>query len=462
MDENTDAPTIDPPPAPDPEAFARLVEENDTEAALACLDAEDSAETARLLDRLSDDQRERFLTALDPATGARVLDALPHPQAISAIEQVRPETAAGILAQLPSDRSADILLALDDEDAAAILERLAPIDAAGLRRLVAYDDDVAGGLMVTEFLAFRADRTVAALLADLDANRDRYHDFDIQYMYVVDSSNRLVGVLRLRDLLLADRHQRLADLMIADPISVPDAEPLEDLRAIFQRRAFIGLPVVDDAGRLVGVVKRGAIELATNEEAVDAYRQSQGIVGGEELRSMPLLLRSRRRLAWLSVNIGLNVLAASIIAMHQDTLEQVIALAVFLPIISDMSGCSGSQAVAVTMRELTLGILRPHEIARVLLKEVSVGIINGLALGALIGVVAWLWKGNPYLGLVVGSALMLNTVVAVAIGGCVPLALKSLKLDPALASGPILTTVTDMCGFFLVLTFAASAMAYLA
>ena len=171
---------------------------------------------------------------------------------------------------------------------------------------------------------------------------------------------------------------------------------------------------------------------------------------------MPLAVRARRRLAWLSVNIFLNVIAASVIAVYQETLAQVIALAVFLPIISDMSGCSGNQAVAVSMRELSLGLVRPSELMRVWLKEVSVGLINGLALGLLIAAVAFLWKGNPFLGLVVGTAMMVNTVVAVSLGGTLPLFMRRLGMDPALASGPILTTVTDMCGFFLVLSMAAA------
>ena len=198
------------------------------------------------------------------------------------------------------------------------------------------------------------------------------------------------------------------------------------------------------------------------EEADEVYRQSQGIVGGEELRSMSLGLRSRRRLAWLSVNIVLNVIAASVIAFHQETLEAVIALAVFLPIISDMSGCSGNQAVAVSMRELTLGVTRPRDLLHVLWKETAVGIVNGIALGLLIGIVAYIWKGNVWLGGVVGVALMANTVVAVCIGGSVPLILKGFRLDPALASGPILTTITDMCGFLLVLTLASALMSHLA
>ena len=185
------------------------------------------------------------------------------------------------------------------------------------------------------------------------------------------------------------------------------------------------------------------------------------IVGGEEFRTMPTLVRSKRRLAWLSVNIFLNVIAASVIAQFQDVLSAVIILAVFLPIISDMSGCSGNQAVAVSMRELSLGIIRPQDFYYVWRKEAAVGLINGLVLGLLIALVAWIWQGNGWLGLVVGFALSLNTLIAVSIGGTVPVILKSFKVDPAVASGPILTTITDMCGFFLLLGSASLMLPYL-
>jgi magnesium transporter len=186
-----------------------------------------------------------------------------------------------------------------------------------------------------------------------------------------------------------------------------------------------------------------------------------GLVGEEELRTMPLTGRSVRRLSWLSLNIVLNVIAASVIAIYQDTLSAVVALAVFLPIISDMSGCSGSQAVAVSIRELTLGLIRPYEFMRVVFKEGAVGILNGFVLGLLLAVLAYLWKQNLFLSLVVGTALALNTIVAVLVGGLIPLILKRLKFDPALASGPLLTTVTDMCGFFFVLSFATLALSRL-
>jgi magnesium transporter len=203
-------------------------------------------------------------------------------------------------------------------------------------------------------------------------------------------------------------------------------------------------------------VRREDVAEALAERAENDRRKMHGIVGGDEIRSLPLLVRSRRRLSWLSVNVLLNIVAASVIAAYEQTLAAVIALAVFLPMVSDMSGCSGNQAVAVSIREMALGITKPFELLRVWLQEVKVGLINGVVLGTLLAAVSTLWKGNPWLGLVLGSALALNTVIAVSLGGTIPLLLKRMKFDPAVASGPVLTTLTDICGFFLVLSFATA------
>jgi magnesium transporter len=243
--------------------------------------------------------------------------------------------------------------------------------------------------------------------------------------------------------------------MVKEPLSVNVHTELRELRDFFRQYSFLGVPVVDDTGNLVGVLRSSSVREAANKRNNQMFLKFAGIVGGEEFRSMSLFKRSSRRLSWLSINIILNIIAASVIALYQDTLEKAIVLAVFLPIISDMSGCSGNQAVAVSIRELTLGLVRPREFFRVLSKESAIGVVNGIVLGLLLGGAALLWKGNPYLGLVVGASLAANTMVAVSFGGLVPLILRGLRADPALASGPLLTTITDMCGFFFVLSFAS-------
>ena len=420
------------------------------------LDELPPSETARLLSRVDEPTQARLLQLLGSEEAADLIDELSDAQAVDIIEDLSPDQAAAIIDKLPSDQQADILGDLDDERAQAILQKMDPREARDARGLLEYDENTAGGLMITEFLAYEDTLLVSDLLEDLRTHGARYSDYDVQYAYLTSVDRRLTGVLRLRDLLLSSPDRPVRSLMIGEPLHVRADTPLEALMDFFREHHFLGVPVVDGDQRLLGVLRRLAVEEAEGDLATAQFLKVSGHIGDEELRAMPMRRRALRRLAWLSVNIGLNIVAASVIALYQDTLQAAIVLAVFLPIISDMSGCSGNQAVAVSIRELTLGLVGPYEFWRVVAKEMPVGLMNGFALGAILAVVAFLWKGNPYLGVVVGAAMMLNTVVAVVLGGLIPLALKAVKADPALASGPILTTVTDMCGFFLVLSFASA------
>ncbi len=436
------------------EELQRILDDKDPSRVEAFLEKTQPGEMARVISRLSEEDQAAVLHIVDTEHAADVVELIPEAQASRVIEQLDPREAAEILTELPSNEQADLIAQIGEEGAQAILAEFEPAEATAALELSRYPADVAGGLMVREFLSYTEDQTIGDVVEDLRQNAEKYETYDVQYAYVRGAQERLAGVLRLRDLLLRRSERRLGEIMITSPHSVSDRATLEELRTFFDEHRFVGVPVVDEAGRLVGVVREAAVEEGLHERSDSDFRKSQGIVGGEELRSFPVLLRSKRRLAWLSVNIVLNVIAVSVIAYFEDTLAAVIALAMFLPIVSDMSGCSGNQAVAVSIRELTLGIVRPGDALRVWLKEVAVGAINGIVLGLLIGVVGWVWKGSAWLGAVVGAALFGNTVVAVSIGGLIPLVLKRMRLDPALASGPILTTVTDMSGFFFLLGLA--------
>jgi magnesium transporter len=413
----------------------------------------DARETARVVSQLRIEQQAELLRQLSPEAAVEVLDTLPEVTVVEAVEELPADVAAAIVRELPSDDQADLIGAMDEAAAAAVLAELDDDEAERIAELAAYPEDSAGGLMATEVVALRDIATVHSTLSRLRAGATKLRDLDVQYAYVVAKGRRLVGVLRLRDLLLADEASRLSEIMIADPLSIPAEMPLEELMAFFDDNAFMGVPVVDSEGRLIGAVSRRAVDEAAEDQVASDYRNAMGVVA-EELRSMPVLRRARMRLAWLVAKIFLNILAASVIAAYYDTLTAVVALSVFLPIISDMSGCSGNQAVAVSMRELSLGLLRPDEWLRVWIKESSVGLLNGLVLGGILGFMAAIYSGNVWLGVVVGSALAVNTLIAVLLGGVIPLVLKSFKIDPALAAGPLLTTVTDMGGFFATLSLA--------
>ena len=425
-----------------------------------------SKNTIKFLGSLSPSERARAISHLDRETitkllllipsnhAADLLDDLPDEQAADLVELLPTKDAKDIVDNFSTADRADILADMEEKSAEAILDQMSFEDARKTREILNYPEDSAGGIMQTEYIAYDENTTVGEALDDLRLNSSKYSDYQIQYIYVTSMTGHLMGVLRLHDFIFSPREVKINSLTVADPVFVPLEMVLDDLVQLFEDKNYIGLPVVNSDSTIVGVVRRKDVMEAYGEKNKNDYLKISGIVGGEELRSMPLLQRSRKRLSWLSVNIVLNILAASVIAFYQDTLSAVIALAVFLPIISDMSGCSGNQAVAVSIRELTLGVVKPFELVRVLLQEVGIGVINGIILGGLLGLVAFLWKGNVYFGLVVGGALAINTLVAVCLGGMIPLYLQKAGKDPALASGPILTTVTDMCGFLFALGFA--------
>ncbi|MBR9998529.1 MAG: magnesium transporter [Cyclobacteriaceae bacterium] len=442
------------------ERLLDLLETRNPDLVRAYLNSLKSEEIVRSISHMDLHEQRLLLTLLSPEDAADIIEDIPEAQAASIIETMKVKEAAAILNEMESDDQADLLSGLRPENAEAIIKRMKPEEAADVKNLIQYKPETAGGLMITEFLTYHENEFVGEVVNDLRENVEKYKKYNVQYLYVT-ADEGFVGVLQMKDLLMSKINTRLSEIVIRDTFTVQDSTTLDGLISFFDKYDFYGVPVLNDKHQLVGVVLRKHILEAKNERASIDLLSTQGIVGGEELRTMPLLIRSKRRLSWLSINILLNIMAASVIAFYQETLSAVIALAVFLPIISDMSGCSGNQAVAVSMRELSLGVVKPYEAMRVWLQEISVGLLNGLALGILIGLAAYLWKENIYLGLVVGGALSINTVLAVSLGGTLPLIIKKFGFDPALASGPVLTTITDMAGFFMTLSLASLMLAKL-
>ncbi|MFK7964256.1 MAG: magnesium transporter [Burkholderiaceae bacterium] len=436
------------------ETVTQWLDQNELDQVAKLLDAMPPSEAARTLTHLSEEDRHRVLSSVPAQIAADLIEEFPIEFGAELVDSLSSERAADVLNQITSDTRADLIA--ESIHAEEIFAEMDPKAAADLRELASYEPDTAGGLMVADSLTISEEQTVGRLLLRLageDGDDDRYLG---QSPYMVDGNNRVVGYASLASLLKASRSAKLKEVM-SPAMTVPADRDLDKLLDLFDKHDFLSIPVCDDDGHILGIVSQHNVDVAAFERAEsDSYKRS-GVVG-DELRSMPLWLRSRRRLAWLTGNIGLNILAASVIASYEATLAAVITIAVFLPMVSDMSGCSGNQAVAVSLRELALGLIKPVDAFRVWLKEVSVGLINGCVLGIVLGIVCWAWKGNPYLGLVIGLALAINTVLSVSIGGVIPLLLKKFNQDPAVASGPLLTTVTDMAGFFFVLSLATAFM----
>ncbi len=421
-----------------------------------------SRDLARAVAHLDDDDQQRLLGLLDPDDAADLVDDLSITQAAELIEDMPAQQAAAIVNELDSDDQVDLLAELDDEDAQAILDHMDPEDAADVQRLAQYGPDTAGGLMVTEYLAFPDNLTVGDVLTQLREHVEEYAEYDAQYLYVVQhDTKRLRGVVKLRTLVLTPGRTPIAELIERDAKSVPVSADLDELDDFFDANAFFAAPVVDEQGHLVGVVRRAFVEEGLTDRADKTMLRFGGIVTGEELRTMDPLPRAARRLLFLVPTLLLTLLSVSVIAHFEPTIARVPALAIFLPMVAGLCGCAGNQAVAVSMREIALGLAKPGDGWRVLRKELAVGLMLGVVMGTLVFTVAMVLRGNWYLAAVVSGAIPLTICVAVAVGGTIPLLLKGLGVDPAMASGPLVTTTVDLTGFFTVLGIAATVIAHL-
>ena len=441
------------------EQIRLLVEENDAQGLSDFLDALPAGETARAFSRLDEEACNQVLLLLEPEDAADIIEEMTDAQGADIIEDLPIDEAASIIDEMESDRRADILGELHEDDAEAILKQMDPEEAQNARALLQYEPDTAGGMMITEFLAYGEDDTVARIQDDLHSHAAEESIIGGQYIYVYSARGALVGVLRFRDLFFAQPDKPIKSLMIANPIFVFTNTSLEELNDTFERYPFWALPVVDEAGKLQGVVRQVDVVEEWGEEQGRTLLRMGGIAFGEEFRNMPLWERSTRRLSWLFLNMILSMVAASVVLGHQETVDRLFILVFFMPIICNMIGCTGNQSVAVSIRELALGLIKPEDFKHVWFKEIQIGLINGLLLGSALGLIAALFsQDGAIMGAVIGTAFAVNTLVAVSLGGLIPLLLRRMRIDPALGAPPMLTTLTDMCGFFVVLTLARAAI----
>ena len=419
-------------------------------------------DTTYTISRLAEDKQTRMLSLLSqvqPEFAADLMEHLTDEHVADIISEMSPEHAAAIVDEMDSDEQTDVLSELHEDDAEAILQQMDPVEAEDARQRLEYDDHTAGGLMITEFLAYREDQDVDDVIHDLRVHADEHTEFEVRYLYVVDAKQRLQGVVTMRALVMAPRGRPLTALMVQHPDVVHVSTQLEDIEDYFDRHDYYAIPVLDEQGRLAGVVQRAAVQEALSERESDTFLKFSGIIGGEEIRNMPLGNRAVRRLTFLLPNILLSYLAVTIIAVFEPIIEQVTALAIFLPMVANLSGAAGNQAVAVSIRELSLGIVAPADLIRVWRKEAMVGFINGLIIGVLLGLVTWMTRPDlPLLGVIVAVSFAINSVLAVCLGAGLPLVLKRVGVDPAMMSSPILTTLTDMGSFLLVLGLAAMSL----
>lgn len=429
-------------------ALAQLLEAGGREAIADFLDGLDPGELLHLLNQLDDPTFLRLLRVAGRQQVADLLATLDPQDAARHMERLEISQAADVAERMDPDDAADVISELGSEGAAQILAEMEPQESQEVRQLLTYPPQTAGGLMTPEFVSVKAHWKAGETIRYL---RTQAREAEmIYYIYATDREGRLRGVVSLRDLILAGEQDELASLLNEDVIFVRAEDDQEQVARVIQEQDLLALPVVDAQRRLVGIVTvDDVLDVLEAEYSEDILKFSA--IEGEERPLTPAAYSIRNRLPWLLVNIVLSQIGILVVTAFQSTLAQVVVLATFMPAISNMGGNVGIQAVSVAIRGIATGDVAFYHFWRVLRKEVIVGFSNGLILGGLLGTVAFAWHRSLYLGIVTTLGLWANVLLASLCGGTLPFLLKRLGWDPAMMTGPLLTTIVDVFSFLIFL-----------
>ena len=432
------------------QAMVELARAGRTEAFIALAKKLEPADLADILAHLDDEDRFRVVRAMPPRLSGEALVEMSegsHPEATLAA--LAPEQAAEIVEELDDDDAADLLGELEPETQERILSEVE--DRPDVESLLRYDEETAGGRMTTHLVTVRDGDTAGQALDSIRKQAEEVKDF--YQVFVVDGARRLVGTLPLKDLVTSPPDRPVRAFMEPSDIYVQPELDQEEVARIMSRYNLPSVPVVDPSGRLLGRVTFDDLVDVVEKESTEDLLQFGGVSADEELEAdWDVAVKSR--LPWLYINLLTAFMAGGVVYLFQGTVQRAVALAVWMPIIAGMGGNAGTQALAVTVRRLALGLIQPTLFTKVLGKEVLVGLINGFANGLVVALVAVLLGEGPKIGLVVFLAMTGNLLVAGFAGAFIPILLERKGVDPAVASSIFVTTFTDVCGFLLLLGLA--------
>jgi magnesium transporter len=428
---------------------------------LNLLQKQHPADLAQIFSELPDKEREAAFSLLAERNGRLAMEAISElgPEAGAALLATRSADEIAKLAQeIPSDDAAALIDYLPEDLSTAVLDLMRPKESGVVENLLEYAEQTAGRIMNPHVFALSEDLTVGEAITELQSNRDVEMVF---YLYVVDERRHLVGVVSLRRLLLVSPETPLKRIMTADLISARVDMDQEEVARQVASYNLLAIPVVDEENKLVGVITvDDVIDVIKDEATEDIYRLA-GVAGDERVFTPPRET-FRKRLPTLAIQLITLFAASAVVALFEPTIRRVTALAVFMPIVAGMGATAATQTLTVMVRGLALGELTWSNSRKALLKEVVIGVGNGILLGVIAAIVAWVAKGDPVLGLLLGLAMIINLFVAAAAGTLVPIGLRAANLDPALASSVVVTTMTDVLGFASFLGLATVFVRYLA
>ncbi|MBW2489444.1 MAG: magnesium transporter [Deltaproteobacteria bacterium] len=424
---------------------------------------------------------EKFLE-YDMEAAGRIFESLPEEEVAAIFQSLPPALALRVIKHLQISFAASLLKDADDVFMHAIASNLDPQLAASIlmhlpadarerltrqvtgklrdqiREALDYPEGSVGRIMTTDFLSF--DQSILAQEAIDKIRQLAKKRYPQSYAYVTDTENRLAGVLNMRDLMIASPEKPLADIMHPDVFSVHCFMDRQEVANELSRRKYFAVPVVDSDNHMLGIIKAERLIQGVQEDLTKDIQRMFG-AGSDERVFSTLFFSLRKRLPWLYVNLATAFLAAAVVAMFEGIIAKLTVLAVFLPVVAGQGGNAGAQSLAVVMRGIVMREIPKDKISGLILKEGKLGAINGALVGVVTALVAWLWNGNPYLGVVIGLGMLFNLIFAGLSGASIPLLMKRIGLDPAQSSSIILTTGTDVMGFVAFLGFAVLFQSFL-
>ena len=410
------------------------------------------------VDLLDDEDAKIILNRFPDETLGRILEEEKDEERYDFLSQFSKSRQKEILEEMSTDEIVDFVATLNEQQEEEVLSNLNIEDLEDVKELMQYDPDTAGGIMTTEFISIRQNKTVLKTLEYLQQNG---HEAEMAfYMYVVDKEDHLKGVVSVRDIITSKFDVKIEDITNPNVVSLNINDDQEVIAAIFDKYDYIMLPVVDDNNVIKGIVTVDDVIDIIQEETTEDMHLLAGVDGDEKVDSN-IIESIRSRLPWLVINLITAILAASVVSRFSATIEAVVALAAINPIIAGMGGNAGNQSMTIVVRAIALNELNGENAKKVFFKELIVGMISGLTIGLLIGIGCQIVYGNFFLGIVTALSMLLNLIIATMVGYLVPVILVKLKVDPALASSIFVTTCTDCFGFFIFLSLATLVLPYI-
>ncbi len=402
------------------------------------------ADIADLIDNLEEQEKIRLFSLLEVEKASDVIPELSDASREQILEDISHKKLTEIIDEMDSDDAADVIAELPEAQARAILAAIEPEESQDLKKLLKYGEDTAGGIMQSELVSVSSDSTInSALNAVVQASDDIE---DVYNVFVVDRDNVLIGAIPLQKLITSKRHSPAIEAIDKTIPSVQTDVDQEEVARMFEKYDLVSLPVVDRGNHLLGrITIDDIVDVMEEESSEDIYRIA-GLHENDNVFNEPIE-SIKKRLPWLYLNLLTALASVLVIGFFQNTIRVVIALAVFMPVVAALGGNAGNQTLILIVRGLALGEVTFENAKKAFYKQIIVGIVNGLAVGVVIGVIAYLWKGMPVLGVVLGLAMIINVFAGTLIGTLIPLSLKWLKADPALGSNIFVTAFTDAFGY---------------